>query len=433
MNTRKQVLVMSILLFSTMVILGIYAAWYPSRATTAEIEFANMTAERAALLFARNCRMCHGDVGEGGFAAGRMTAAPSLNRLELQAMVSIDVSLAENITARDTSIEVDNVGRISLDDVILIDDERMKVTGINGNTLRVRRGWDATRPDSHFSGAEVRLQDRDELRQQVELLTNTIACGRVGAPMPPWAIEHGGPLSPEQIRQLVVLITMNRWELARHEAEHEDETGIRLQQPLSADAMTMRVPDVDMFTQGEVIRIGTEKMRVTGVPQLDPRDPDRSGTIGLERGVQQTSAAEHGEGTQIYRTPEVPEPMILQRSCGQFARADAPTGEPSLIEPFEGQTVEIIARGLRFDQEEIRVQSNGQVRLRLDNQDAGVPHNIAVRTSPTDRTPVAPGSVGLVFNGPGVDDTVFDIPDPGTYFFICDIHPTTMTGDFIVQ
>ena len=47
--------------------------------------------------------------------------------------------------------------------------------------------------------------------------------------------------------------------------------------------------------------------------------------------------------------------------------------------------------------------------------------------------PLADGSIGTVFAGPGVDDTVFTIPAAGSYFFRCDIHPTTMTGTFTVR
>lgn len=425
---------MSVLLFSTMVILGIYAAWYPTRATNAEIEFTNKTAERAAILFARNCRLCHGDLGEGGFAGARLTAAPPLNTLTLQAMVSIGVQLAENVGARDGHIVVDNVGRITPGSTILIGDERMQVTAINGNRLTVRRGWDGSPRSSHFSGAEVRLQDSDELADQIEHLTNTIACGRVGTSMPPWAQEHGGPLSAEQIRQLVVLITKNRWDLVEHEVEHEDATGQRLLQDLPQIAISIRVANARAFTAGEVIRINNERLRVTAVPNIDPDDPDQSGIIQVERGVLQTAAQDHAAGSEIWRFPEAPtDPTILQRSCGQTAVARGPAGQPSLIEPFEGQTVEIIAQGIQFNLSEIRVRADGQVRLRLDNRDAGVDHNIAVRRSRTDSTPVAPGSVGLVFPGPGIDDTVFDIPPPGTYFFVCDVHPTQMTGTFIVE
>jgi plastocyanin len=434
MNTRKQVFIMGVLMFATLVILGMYAAWYPTRAINAEIEFTNKTAERGAILFARNCRLCHGDLGEGGAAGARMPAAPALNRIDLQGFVDIEATLASDITARDSTIEIANGARLAVGLTILIDDERMQISSVNGNTLRVKRGWDHTTPASHFAGAEVLLQDRDTLKDEIELLTNTIACGRVGTAMPAWAQQHGGPLSDEQIRQLVTLITKSRWDMVEKEIEHEDETNVRLLNDVSEDTISLRVADVGQFSQDEVIRIGDERMRITGVPRISSDETDRSGVIQVERGAIQSSPQQHAEGSLIFRFPEAPtEPTLLQRSCGQTARPAAPPGRPELIEPFEGQTVEIVAQNIAFNTREIRVQANGQVRLRLDNRDQDIDHNIAVRRSATDSTPASPGSVGVIFPGPAVGDVAFDIPPPGSYFFVCDVHPTTMTGTFIVE
>lgn len=57
----------------------------------------------------------------------------------------------------------------------------------------------------------------------------TIACGRNGTPMPPWAISQGGSLNDFKISTLVTLISTNAgnaWEFALEEARHEDEVAI---------------------------------------------------------------------------------------------------------------------------------------------------------------------------------------------------------------
>ena len=71
--------------------------------------------------------------------------------------------------------------------------------------------------------------------------------------------------------------------------------------------------------------------------------------------------------------------------------------------------------------------------MRLDNRDEGVQHNIAFYQSSTNIQPVSPGSIGTTFPGPGIDDTVFNVPAAGSYFFRCDVHPTQMTGTFVVR
>jgi len=71
------------------------------------------------------------------------------------------------------------------------------------------------------------------------------------------------------------------------------------------------------------------------------------------------------------------------------------------------------------------------VTITFINNDSGVPHNIAFCTSSSAATVIYKGENIL-----GVSNITytFDAPTtPGTYFFRCDIHPSTMTGEFIVQ
>jgi plastocyanin len=251
--------------------------------------------------------------------------------------------------------------------------------------------------------------------------------------MPAWAQSQGGSLSDEQIRQLMTLITQDRWELVKHHVDVTDRVSTALQAPVSGETTSLRVDDVTVFTDEEALRIGDERLRVKAVPTLpSPPPADRSGVITVERGILGTTPLEHAEDATIYRFPEAPEGSFNQASCGQTARPVAPAGTPSTIEDFTGQTVEVIAQNITFNVREISVRTGGQVRARLDNRDTGVEHNIAFYQSSTNLTPVSTGSVGLTYPGPGIDDTVFPAPAAGSYFFRCDVHPTTMIGTFTV-
>lgn len=69
--------------------------------------------------------------------------------------------------------------------------------------------------------------------------------------------------------------------------------------------------------------------------------------------------------------------------------------------------------------------------IEFSNDDQGVPHNVAIY-----RTDAATEDffVGEVFQG--VDTMTYEpgaIDDTGQFFFRCDVHPTTMTGTFVVQ
>jgi plastocyanin len=72
-----------------------------------------------------------------------------------------------------------------------------------------------------------------------------------------------------------------------------------------------------------------------------------------------------------------------------------------------------------------------EVTVTLDNQDAGVLHNVAFYT---DRSASSAIHVGELITGVATEDVVFTAPStPGSYFFRCDVHPDTMTGAFNVQ
>jgi plastocyanin len=442
MNTRKQVLIMTSLLLLMLITIGIYAAWYPSRAENAEVHFDEASAERGSILFARNCRLCHGNLAEGGALGARLPAAPALNRPDLQGFLPTSGTLVGGLDLSATSFEVTDSTGLGGGDIILVDQERMEVDDVDGVTVSVVRGLEHTDAAQHFEGAIVYRLDASAFdtlnpNSTLNVIRNSITCGRVGSAMPAWGTANGGPLSDEQIRQLTLLIMQGRWDLVEHEIDIEDEIVSDLEASIAPDAAEMLVSDVSRFTVGEALRIGDERVRVTSVPTLTTDRfgalPDnKSGYIGIERGVLGTVPLDHAPGTDLYRFAETPEPSINMRSCGQTAQAPAPAGDPELIEPFEGQTVEVAAFNIAFLTNTITVNAGGQVRVRFDNQEP-VRHNVAFYNSATDTTPVSPGSVGLQFEGPEIDDTVFDIPAAGEYFFRCDVHPTQMTGTFIVQ
>jgi plastocyanin len=445
---------MSVLLGVMLIIIGMYAAWYPSRAEDAEEHFGKATSERGSILFARNCRLCHGDLAEGGGLGARLPAAPALNRPDLQGFSETTAKLTSAANRTATSLSVSGASALKAGQIIMLNDERLEVQGVSGGTLQVKRGVQHTNAASHPVDTTVLLQDPAVLADRRRLITNTITCGRVGTAMPPWAQSQGGPLSDEQIRQLMVLITEARWDLVEEEINLEDllttKVNIkgepvdwtRLTDPLSESSLSMRVTNVTPFNENEAIRIGDERLRVTAVPRTTQENgrtipvaeaKDKSGIIQVQRGILGTSPLEHSTEETIYRFPETAEPSINQGACGQLPRAAAPPGNPELIEPFEGQTVEVVAQNVVFNVRTITVRVGGRIRIRLDNKDAGVDHNFAVYMSATNPTPASPGSVGITFKGPAVDDTAFDTPPAGNYFFRCDVHPTTMTGTFTVQ
>lgn len=159
-NTEKQILAMVALLVLAVTALGAYVWFDNGRRTEAASEVFERDSERGAHIFARNCRVCHGNDG-GGTDSNSALIGPVLNT-----------------PANTFAWRTENAGQLES------------------------------------------LQNRFRF---------TIACGRNGTPMPPWALSQGGSLDDFKIDNLVTLITTNAgnaWHVAVEAAIHEDELAI---------------------------------------------------------------------------------------------------------------------------------------------------------------------------------------------------------------
>src|SRR3970040_2059802 len=155
MNTRKQVLLMTSLLLMMLIVIGIYAAWYPIRAVDSEVRFDEATAERGAILFARNCRLCHGNLAEGGALGARLPAAPALDRPDLQGFRPTAGALVGGLDLTSNTLEVTDSEGLAAGDTILIDKESMEIEAVDGNVLIVKRGLENSEAAQHFAEAAV--------------------------------------------------------------------------------------------------------------------------------------------------------------------------------------------------------------------------------------------------------------------------------------
>ena len=94
-------------------------------------------------------------------------------------------------------------------------------------------------------------------------------------------------------------------------------------------------------------------------------------------------------------------------------------------------SVDLYAENIAFNRSTIAVHAGAMVTVNFVNKDSGVPHNFAVYTDSKAETVIFRGKVIV---GPDKIAYTFTAPaKPGTYFFRCDVHPTQMTGQFIVE
>jgi plastocyanin len=94
-------------------------------------------------------------------------------------------------------------------------------------------------------------------------------------------------------------------------------------------------------------------------------------------------------------------------------------------------TVNLVAKNIAFDTHTITVSAGQPVTINFDNQDAGVPHNVAVYTNKSASSKIFGGDLST-----GVTKVTYNFTapsTPGSYYFRCDVHPDQMNGSFIVQ
>ena len=91
--------------------------------------------------------------------------------------------------------------------------------------------------------------------------------------------------------------------------------------------------------------------------------------------------------------------------------------------------ITLTAEDETFSRKTITVRAGEEVTIVFENKDS-VPHNLAVYEDETATTEIF---IGEIITVPGTITYTFTAPPyPGVYFFRCDVHPETMTGNFIV-
>lgn len=115
--------------------------------------------------------------------------------------------------------------------------------------------------------------------------------------------------------------------------------------------------------------------------------------------------------------PEPPPPLPGEEESPEPVESPAEEEETPPEGPG-GDVVALAAEGIAFDTAELSLPAEGEVVIAFDNRDAGIPHNVAIYDEGAD-----PVFQGEIITGPATIEYRFPAPRPGSYRFVCDVHP----------
>ena len=126
--------------------------------------------------------------------------------------------------------------------------------------------------------------------------------------------------------------------------------------------------------------------------------------------------------------------VIGVTSDDAVASGEPDTGSENGGEPAAPATsIELIVTRTAFEEETITAAAGQEFTVNFINDDALAPHNIMFFTEEGGELLSEDSATAVVVASGAAEEITFVAPAPGTYFFICTIHPTEMTGDFITK
>jgi nitrite reductase (NO-forming) len=193
--------------------------------------------------------------------------------------------------------------------------------------------------------------------------------------------------------------------------------------PGSGAMFEMQIPDAGLypFVTHAFAYTG---LGAVGLIKVDPNAPDAPESYPLMGDPFTAGVASFGPGgggsssTTSSASPTMSMPM--SPSASTAAASCTP----------KGTALKLVAHNTVFDTACLAAPAGKAFTIAFDNQDPAIPHNMSIYTDDSATTALFTGEMVT-----GPKKVTYDVPalDAGTYFFRCDVHPTTMTGTFIVR
>jgi nitrite reductase (NO-forming) len=130
-------------------------------------------------------------------------------------------------------------------------------------------------------------------------------------------------------------------------------------------------------------------------------------------------------GAQSSPTGATPMPSASMQMPGS---SSSPAAAPAACKP-DGTALTIGSEQMAFTTDCLAAPADTQFTIAFDNQDLGVPHNVSIYRDDSAGDALF---IGDLITGPDKITYKVSALPAGTYYFQCDVHPTTMSGTFVV-
>jgi plastocyanin/mono/diheme cytochrome c family protein len=443
MNTQKQITLMVALVFVLLGGCAAYTVYDQPREERSLASQQGLVAERGARLFARYCRQCHGNAGEGRIG-------PQLNREELQD----PTKLSENQTWITDTISCGRIGKImppwAIREGGALNDEQIRdlVTLI---TTNAGDGWAKA---GDFSAEENKvaavLPVEDVLKAAAITGATQRVCGQLAPATETPAADTGTlPADLKPADKWTETTTDNKFSITAIAIQGGTSTTVTVDNKGSAlhnwevlgpDGKVLKDDSgkdiaVKLTNGGESSNV-TFTLSKTGVYkfqcQVHPADMvgklyvvDANGSTG---GVPPAATASPGSAAASGTPSTGAAATAPTQAAGRPENSGAPTAAGTVAGAGTNAAT-LTTTDNKFSQTTLTVAAGKPYQLTVSNKGAAL-HNFHVLNAKDDN-----GSdikTDLLAAGKSAAIT-FTISKKGSYNFQCDVHPTEMKGTLTVQ
>jgi plastocyanin/mono/diheme cytochrome c family protein len=405
MNTQKQISLMVALVFVLIGGCAAYTVYDQPRENSALDAQQALHAERGARIFARYCRQCHGNAGEGRIG-------PALNRQDLQDPTK---RTDNQIWVTDT-ITCGRIGKIMPPWAIrqggALNDEQIRDVA----TLILTNAGDGWKKAGEYSAIENQaapVPPVDQVLAGAAITGATVrVCGQLAPATETPAATLPAGLSPKASWDQVA--TDNKFSVTQMAVTADTQATVNFANQGQAIHNWQALD-----SSGKVLKDASGK-DIT----IDLTDPGKSGSVSFNI----STPGVYKFQCQVHPADMTGQLFVLD-SSGNLPAPSPAAGAAGATPAAPSTDLQQTATDNKFSATALASPAGKQITLTLDNKGSAI-HNWDV----TDVKDDSGKDIKTDLTDPGKSSKVtFTISKPGTYHFRCDVHPTEMTGTIVIQ